>query len=123
MYRSELNSSLPIDGSLSKAGAPAIAVLSRIADALPREETVTVAGFDTFVCKARLACPARNPDSGRTAAITATQARAFVAPNLCAMALADSARNDEIYAGTAIGYDDRDPFLLGRGSAKYGNNY
>ena len=63
MTRSELRARLAAATSLSKADAAAAvgAMFSAIADALGKDETVTVAGFGNFTTRDRAACVGRNP--------------------------------------------------------------
>ena len=81
MNRSELVSNVAARTSLSKAdaGAAVAAVLSTIADALAREETVTIAGFGAFSTRRRAARDGRNPATGEPVAIPASKTATFKA--------------------------------------------
>ena len=81
MTRSELCARVAAATSLSKADAAAAvgALFSAIADALARDETVTVAGFGRFTTRDRAARTGRNPQTGDAVAIAASRVPAFMA--------------------------------------------
>ena len=81
MTRSELCARITAATSLSKADADAAigALLSAIADALARGESVTIAGFGKFTTRDRPARTGRNPQTGEAVAIAASRAPAFKA--------------------------------------------
>ena len=55
------------------------AVFSAIADALTRDESVTIPGFGTFTTKTRGARQGRNPRTGESIAIAASRSPSFKA--------------------------------------------
>ena len=65
--------------SMSKAGADATvsAVFSTIADALASGETARIAGFGTFSTKSRPARQGRNPRTGESMDIAASNTPSF----------------------------------------------
>ena len=79
--RSEIVSNVAARASLSKADADAAvaAVLSTIADALARDETVTIPGFGAFFTRSRGARQGRNPATGEPVAIPASKTATFKA--------------------------------------------
>ena len=81
MTRSELCARVAAATSLSKADAAAAvgALFSAIADALARDETVTVARFGRFTTRDRAARTGRNPQTGDAVAIAASRVPAFKA--------------------------------------------
>ena len=79
MNRTELVPRVAATTSLSQVDA-AFAVRSvfeTIADTLADGETVTIAGFGTFSTRSRAARQGRDPVTGQTVAIAASQAPAF----------------------------------------------
>ena len=52
-------------------------VFSTIADALAREEPVTIAGFGKFATRSRAARTGRNPRTGESVAIAASRTPSF----------------------------------------------
>ncbi|MDE0251008.1 MAG: HU family DNA-binding protein [Gammaproteobacteria bacterium] len=81
MNKSELVEVVSDAASLSKAdGARAVdAVLSSIAAALNRGESVTLVGFGTFQVKQRNARTGHNPRTGETIQIAASKVPTFKA--------------------------------------------
>ena len=81
MNRSELCAHVAAAASLSRADAAfAIdAMFLAIADALARDETVSIAGFGKFTTKRRAARKGRNPRTGEAVAIAASRVPAFKA--------------------------------------------
>lgn len=81
MNKSELVEFVSDAASLSKAdGARAVdAVLSSIAAALNRGESVTLVGFGTFQVKQRNARTGHNPRTGETIQIAASKVPTFKA--------------------------------------------
>ena len=79
MNRSELASNVAAGTSLSKSDAASAvrAVITTIADALARGETVTLTGFGPFSTRSRAARAGRNPATGETLTIAASRAPAF----------------------------------------------
>ena len=81
MKKSDLSSHVATEASLSKAQASGVvdAVFSAIADALTRDESVTIPGFGTFTTKTRGARQGRNPRTGVSIAIAASRSPSFKA--------------------------------------------
>ena len=81
MKKSDLSSHVATEASLSKAQASGVvdAVFSAIADALTRDESVTIPGFGTFTTKTRGARQGRNPRTGESIAIAASRSPSFKA--------------------------------------------
>ena len=81
MKKSDLSSHVATEASLSKAQASSVvdAVFSAIADALTRDESVTIPGFGTFTTKTRGARQGRNPRTGESIAIAASRSPSFKA--------------------------------------------
>jgi len=63
----------------SDAARAVEAVLGGVTEALQRGDTVALAGFGSFVTKARAARTGRNPRTGEAIAIPASRAPAFKA--------------------------------------------
>ena len=81
MTKSELSTQVAAQASLTKASADAAvsAVFSAITDALANGETVTLTGFGTFSVKSREARQGRNPRTGESITIAASNVPAFKA--------------------------------------------
>ena len=81
MTKSELSTQVAAQASLTKASADAAvnAVFSAITDALANGETVTLTGFGTFSVRTRGARQGRNPRTGESIAIAASNIPAFKA--------------------------------------------
>ena len=81
MKKSDLSSHVATEASLSKAQASGVvdALFSAIADALTRDESVTIPGFGTFTTKTRGARQGRNPRTGESIAIAALRSPSFKA--------------------------------------------
>ena len=81
MNKSELSTQVAARASVPKATADAVvsAAFAVIADALARDDTVAVAGFGTFSTRTRAARQGRNPQTGESIAIAASQTPAFKA--------------------------------------------
>ena len=81
MKKSDLSSHVATEASLSTAQASGVvdAVFSAIADALTRDESVTIPGFGTFTTKIRGARQGRNPRTGESIAIAASKSPSFKA--------------------------------------------
>ena len=81
MTKSELSTQVAAQASLTKASADAAvnAVFSAITDALANGETVTLTGFGTFSVRTRGARQGRNPRTGESIAIAASNVPAFKA--------------------------------------------
>jgi len=81
LNRSELCTHVAVAASLSRANAAfAIdAMFLAIADALARDETVSIAGFGKFTTKRRAARKGRNPRTGEAVAIAASRVPSFKA--------------------------------------------
>ena len=75
MNRMELCARIAARSSLARSDAAAAldAVVSAIADALGRGETVTIARFGTFTTRDRTARQGRNPRTGETIVIAASR--------------------------------------------------
>ena len=67
------------DISKSSAGHAVDAVLNAITDALKKNEKVTLVGFGTFEVRQRKARTGRNPSTGETIEIKASNSPAFKA--------------------------------------------
>ena len=81
MTKSELSTHVAAQASLTRASADAAvnAVFSAITDALANGETVTLTGFGTFSVRTREARQGRNPRTGESIAIAASNVPAFKA--------------------------------------------
>ncbi|HET9421516.1 MAG TPA: HU family DNA-binding protein [Nocardioides sp.] len=81
MNKRELIDSVAEASGLSKtdAGTALDAVLDTIADALVSGDSVTLPGFGTFEVRSRAARSGRNPQTGETMQIAASNAPAFKA--------------------------------------------
>ena len=81
MNKAELSARVAARTSMSKPNADTAvgAVSSAIADALASGETVRVAGFGTFSTKPRPARRGRNPRTGESIAIAASNTPSFKA--------------------------------------------
>ena len=81
MKKSDLSSHVATEASLSKAQTSGVvdALFSAIADALTRDESVTIPGFGTFTTKTRGARQGRNPRTGESIAIAASRSPSFKA--------------------------------------------
>ena len=81
MNRTELCARIAARSSLSRADAATAvdAVVSAIADALERGETVNIAGFGKFAASHRVARQGRNPRTGEAVSIPARTVPAFKA--------------------------------------------
>ena len=81
MTKSELAAKVASQASLSNAAADRAvgAVFSAISDALAGGETVTLTGFGTFSTKRREARQGRNPRTGESIAIAASNVPSFKA--------------------------------------------
>ena len=81
MNKSELSVRVAADASMSRAAAERAvdAVFRTISEALAGGEVVTIPGFGTFSTRARAARQGRNPHTGESIAIAATNAPAFKA--------------------------------------------
>ena len=79
MKKSDIVAQVATQASLSKADAAGAldAVLSAIADALARGDSVSIAGFGTFSVKERAARNGRNPRTGEAIAIAASKVPSF----------------------------------------------
>ena len=81
MNKSELSARVAEAASMSRAEADtALSVMcSTIAEALAAGETVSIAGFGTFSTRRRAARQGRNPRTGESIAIPASNVPAFKA--------------------------------------------
>ena len=81
MTKSELSTQVAAQASLTKASADAAvnAVFSAITEALAKGETVTLTGFGTFSTRKREARQGRNPRTGESITIAASNVPAFKA--------------------------------------------
>ena len=81
MTRSELAARVAAQASLPAAAADraVVAVFSAISDALASGETVTLTGFGTFSTRRREARQGRNPRTGESITIVASNVPAFKA--------------------------------------------
>ena len=81
MTKSELSTQVAAQASLTKASADAAvnAVFGAITDALANGETVTLTGFGTFSTRQREARQGRNPRTGESITIAASNVPAFKA--------------------------------------------
>ena len=81
MNKSELIDAVASSADLSKAAATKAvdAVLDTVTDTLKKGEQVTLVGFGTFEVRARAARTGRNPQTGETINIKASNAPAFKA--------------------------------------------
>ena len=79
MNRPELTVNVATRTSLSKSDAACAvsAVFDAIADALGQGESVTIAGFGTFIARDRAARQGRNPRTGEAIAIAASRTPSF----------------------------------------------
>ncbi len=81
MNKTELIEAVASAADLSKTDAASAvdAVISTITSALKGGDTVTLVGFGTFLVRARAARVGRNPQTGATIQIKASNAPAFKA--------------------------------------------
>ena len=81
MTKAQIAARVAARASMSRAGADAAvnAVFPTIADALAGGETVTIAGFGTFSTKSRPARQGRNPRTGESIAVAASNRPSFKA--------------------------------------------
>ena len=81
MNKSELIDAVASSADLSKAAATKAvdALLDTVANTLKKGEQVTLVGFGTFEVRARAARTGRNPQTGETINIKASNAPAFKA--------------------------------------------
>ena len=81
MNKAELSARVAARTSMSRPSADAAvsAVLSTIADALASGETVRIVGFGTFSTRSRSARQGRNPRTGESIAIAASNTPSFKA--------------------------------------------
>ena len=81
MNKAELSARLTARTSMSKpsADAAASAVFPTIADDLANGETMRIAGFGTFSTRSRSARQGRNPRTGESIAIAASNTPSFKA--------------------------------------------
>ena len=81
MTKSELSTQVAAQASLTKASADAAvnAVFSAITEALAKGEAVTLTGFGTFSTRKREARQGRNPRTGESITIAASNVPAFKA--------------------------------------------
>ena len=81
MNKSELIDAVASAADLSKASATKAvdAVLDTVTNTLKNGEQVTLVGFGTFEVRARAARSGRNPQTGETISIKASNAPAFKA--------------------------------------------
>ncbi len=81
MNKNELIDSIAAEADLSKASAGRAldAAINAITDALSKGDTVSLVGFGTFAVKARNARDGRNPRTGETIKIAASNTPGFKA--------------------------------------------
>lgn len=81
MNKSELSARVAEAASMSRTEADTAvsAMFSTIADALAAGETVAIAGFGTFITRGRAARQGRNPRTGDSIAIPASNVPGFKA--------------------------------------------
>ncbi|MGD2006890.1 MAG: HU family DNA-binding protein [Cellvibrionales bacterium] len=81
MNKNELIDAIAEEADLSKASAGRAldAALGAITEALKKQDTVSLVGFGTFSVKHRAAREGRNPRSGETIQIAASNAPGFKA--------------------------------------------
>ena len=81
MNKNELIDEIAAEADLSKASAGRAldAAISAISGALAKQDTVSLVGFGTFSVKHRAAREGRNPRSGETIQIAASNTPAFKA--------------------------------------------
>lgn len=81
MNKNELIDSIAAEADLSKASAGRAldATINAITDALSKGDTVSLVGFGTFAVKARNARDGRNPRTGETIKIAASNTPGFKA--------------------------------------------
>ena len=81
MKKSDLAFRVACEAWLSKAVADSAvnAMFSAISDALANGETVSIAGFGTFLTRSRAARQGRNPRTGESIAIAASTVPSFKA--------------------------------------------
>lgn len=81
MNKNELIDAIAEEADLSKASAGRAldAALGAITEALKKQDTVSLVGFGTFAVKHRAAREGRNPRSGETIQIAASNAPGFKA--------------------------------------------
>ena len=79
MNKAELIDAVAEAADISKSAATRAvdAVTDTIADALKKDETVTLVGFGTFTVRSRAARTGRNPQTGATIQINASRVPAF----------------------------------------------
>lgn len=79
MNKNDLIDAIAAEADLSKASAGRAldAAISAITDALSKQETVSLVGFGTFAVKHRAAREGRNPRSGETIQIAASNTPSF----------------------------------------------
>jgi DNA-binding protein HU-beta len=92
MNRQELAAAVAEESDLSAKQADAVvgAVLSSIADAVSKGDKVTLSGFGTFERRHRAARTGRNPQTGDTIEIAASNAPAFKPAAAFKRAVADA---------------------------------
>ena len=81
MNKNDLIDAIATEADISKASAGRAldAAISAITDALSKQETVSLVGFGTFAVKHRAAREGRNPRSGETIQIAASNNPSFKA--------------------------------------------
>ena len=81
MNKNELVDAIAEEADLSKAsaGRALVAAINAITGALTKQDTVSLVGFGTFSVKHRAAREGRNPRSGETIQIKASNAPGFKA--------------------------------------------
>lgn len=81
MNKAQLATHVAAERSMTRAAADRLvgAVFAAIADALARDEPVTIAGFGKFDTRSRGARTGRNPATGEPVAIAASRAPSFKA--------------------------------------------
>ena len=79
MHMSRLDAHLAAEASVTRAAADRLigTVFSAIADALARDETVSIAGFEKFAVRRRAARTRCNRRTGEPVAIAASRAPSF----------------------------------------------
>ena len=84
MNKSDLVSAIAVNSGLSKADAARAldATTSAITGALAKGDSVAITGFGSFLVRARAARSGRNPQTGATIQIKASNAPAFKAGKL-----------------------------------------
>jgi len=91
LNKAELINSVAEKTSLSKkdAGLAVDAFISSVTEALQAGEKVQLVGFGTFEVRPKKARPGRNPQTGETIQIPATQVPAFKGGKMLKEAVAD----------------------------------